>query len=171
MKEGWNMNTQIIVGGVIVLVLLIAAWWLFTKPTPTGVDMMPDNGSQTSTTTQQQGSGTSTSQPTVEVNTGEDITAEDQPAGDSVRVMEAKLSRVTWLAVRDPLRIYGAAKVTPPQGGGTVQDITIPLLRNTESGTSYTIVAYVDDGDGAFDFKKDSLVSGLEDTFTALQGD
>jgi hypothetical protein len=161
------MNNTVIIGGIIVLVLLVLAWWLFTKPA--GGNMAPDNGSQTSTTTQS--SGTSMSQPTVDVNTGEEITAEDQPAGDSVRVMEAKLSRVTWLAVRDPLRIYGAAKVTPPQGGGTVQDITIPLLRNTAGGTSYTVVAYVDDGDGVFDFKKDALVSGLEDTFTAQNGD
>jgi hypothetical protein len=162
------MNNQVIIGGIIVLVLLVAGWWLFTKPA--GDSMVPDNDTQMSTTTQQN-SGTSTSQPTVEVNTGEEISAEDQPAGDSVRVMEAKLSRVTWLAVRDPLRIYGAAKVTPPQGGGTMQDITIPLLRNTTAGTSYTVVAYVDDGDGAFDFKKDSLVSGLDDTFTAQNGD
>lgn len=165
------MNTKVIIGGIILLVLVVAAWWLTTKPKADDT-MNQANGSQTSTTTQQSGStSSSTAQPTVDVNTGEEISVSDQPAGDSVQVVEAKLSRVTWLAVRDPLRIYGAAKVTPPQGGGTVQDITIPLLRNTAAGTSYTVVAYVDDGDGVFDFKKDSLVNGLDDAFTALNGD
>lgn len=163
------MNNTVIIGGIILLLLVVAAWWLTTKPA--GDDsMMTDTNTQASSTPTQT-TGTTTSQPTVSVNTGEELSVDDQPAGDSVRVRQAKLSRVTWLAVRDPLRIYGAAKVTPPEGGGTVQDVAIPLLRNTAAGTSYTVVAYVDDGDGVFDFKKDSLVSGLEDSFTAQNGD
>lgn len=159
------------VGGIAVVVVLVLGWWFFTAPVQEA-----STNTNTNTQTTSTGSNTSTGassdvRPTVEVNMGEEVHADDQPAGDSVRVVEAKLSRVSWLAVRDDMRIYGAAKVTPPTGGGTMSDITVPLLRNTESGKSYTVVVYADDGDGVFDFKKDSLVNGLDDSFSALNGD
>ena len=164
-----NMNTNVIIGGVVVLVLLVGGWWLTTKPLGgTGSTATSTNTGATSSTGS---NATSTNRPTVNVNTGEEVRVDDQPAGDRVRVVEAKLSRVSWLAVRDSLRIYGAAKVTPPQGGGTVSDVEIPLLRNTEADKTYSVVVYADDGDGVFDFKKDSLVSGLDDTFKASFGD
>lgn len=166
----WNSQTQQwVVGGAIVIVLALGAWWFFTGA-PRGESGTEGTQASTSTTT-----GTTTGsmeeRPSVAVNTGEEVHADDQPAGDSVRVVEARLSRVSWLAVRDDMRIYGAARVTPPEGGGTMTDIAVPLLRNTEAGKTYTVVVYADDGDNAFDFKKDALVNGLDDTFTASHGD
>lgn len=165
-----NKQHQAIIGAAAVVVVLLIGWWLFTKPADNVVGT--NTGAATSTGTT--GSATSTGATaanTVPVSAGEEVHVDDQPAGDSVRVAEARLSRTSWLAVRDTMRIYGAARANPPAGGGTMLDIAIPLLRNTEAGKTYTVVAYADDGDGVFDFKKDALVEGLDDTFTALHGD
>lgn len=148
------------------IVLIVVGWWLFSKPPSNDVTGVATSTGSTSTST-----NATSSLNTVDAATGEEVTVQDQPAGDSVRVAEAKLSRVSWIAVRDDLRIYGAARVTPPTGGGTVQDITVPLLRNTTTDKTYKVVVYADDGDGIFDFKKDLLVSGLEGSFMALNGD
>ena len=165
MNMKWNTETQQwVIAGVMVLIVALAGWWLFTRP---AADQGDANKTATSTN---QTSGTTTSnndgRPTTGMSAGETVTIETQTAGDHVHVAQAQLSRVSWLAVRDDLRIYGAARVNPPVGGGTVSEVTIPLLRNTESGKSYTLVVYADDGDGAFDFKKDALVEGLSATFS-----
>lgn len=170
MEWKWDRKMQQwVIGAVVVIVVALLGWWFFTGASD-------DSSSTGSTATSTATSSTSTSsstddRPTIGVNTGEEVHADDQPAGDSVRVVEARLSRVSWIAVRDDLRIYGAARVNPPEGGGTVNDITVPLLRNTEAGVTYKVVVYADDGDGAFDFKKDALVTGLDDTFTASNAD
>lgn len=158
------------------LVVAVGVWWVLYKDNGNAADSW---GSDTSVTTESADSSVTTGsssmtaevRPTVAVNMGEEVHADDQPAGDSVRVVEARLSRVSWVAARDDMRIYGAAKVTPPAGGGTMTDITIPLLKNTEAGKTYKVVVYADDGDGVFDFKKDALVDGLDDSFSALHGD
>ena len=167
-----------IIGGVVVLVVLILGWWLFTgKKSGTGVeDTSPTTTTEQTTTTSSDTTGSSVSgsvanTPTVSVAAGETVTATDQPAGDSVRIGEARLSRVSWIAVRDDRSILGAARIDPPQGGGTVSDIVVPLLRNTEAGKMYKVVVYADDGDQIFDFKVDAMVDGLGTTFTATNGD
>lgn len=166
----WNAKTQQwVIAGAVVVVVALGGWLFFTGAASNTADdtaTPSKNPTETGTT-----SSSTDGRPTVAVNTGEEVSVDDQPAGDNVRVVEAKLSRVSWIAVRDDMRIYGAARVTPPQGGGTVSDITVPLLRNTEAGKTYSVVVYADDGDNVFDFKKDSLVSGLDDTFSALNGD
>lgn len=167
----WNTQTQQwAIAGAVVVVLALLGWWFFTgAPENTAGD--DSNGATQATSTTGTSTGAAQERPTTSVNTGEEVHADDQPAGDSVRIVEARLSRVSWIAVRDDMRIYGAARVNPPQGGGTVTDVTVPLLRNTEAGATYKVVVYADDGDGAFDFKKDALVEGLDDNFTALNGD
>lgn len=169
----WNTETkQWAIGGAIVVVLALLGWWFFTGA-PVGnnnTDTTPNGAVSTSTSGANSGT-TTDNRPSVDMSAGESVQADDQPAGDSARVVEARLSRVSWIAVRDDMRIYGAVRVNPPQGGGTVNDITVPLLRNTEAGKAYSVVVYADDGDGVFDFKKDSLVEGLVDTFNGLNGD
>jgi hypothetical protein len=164
-------KTNWIIGGVVIVVIAVVGWWLFTKSPVQEVEEATTGTVTGTTSNTNTGVSTSSELPTVSVSVGEEVTVEDQPAGDSVRVAEAKLSRVSWVAVRDDMRIYGAAKVTPPVGGGTMQDITVPLLRNTEAGKMYKVVVYADDGDNAFDFKKDALVDGLEDVFNTLYAD
>jgi hypothetical protein len=170
---------QWVAGGVAALVVVVGGWWVLMGKDVMGnrdADMQAitdamkaSSGAQSDTSGTM--NGTVEVRPTTSVNAGEEVSANDQPAGDSVRVAEARLSRVSWLAVRDDMRIYGAAKVTPPVGGGTMTDITVPLLKNTETGKMYKVVVYADDGDGVFDFKKDALVDGLDDSFSALHGD
>jgi hypothetical protein len=165
-------NRQLIIGGIVLVVVLVAGWWLFTgkKADTTMQDDTTTPSGQVTTSTESTSSST-TEVPTVVAEAGEAVTVTDQPAGDSVRVAEARLSRVSWIAVRDDRSILGAARVTPPEGGGTMGDITVPLLRNTETGMMYKIVVYVDDGDQIFDFKVDAIVNGLGTSFTALNGD
>lgn len=171
----WNKQTQqwAVAAGVIIIVA-VAGWWLFMSKSDSamqsGTEKTSDEVSEEATNDTSSGS-TTNERPVVGASVGEEIQVNDQPAGDSVRVIEARLSRVSWVAVRDDLRIYGAARVNPPVGGGTVTDIAVPLLRNTEAGTMYKVVVYADDGDSIFDFTKDALVEGLGDSFTALNGD
>lgn len=161
--------------GAAVVVVAGVCWWFYGS-TWKGSDVIRDMEASASSQEMNANSGqapgnTADMRPTVAVNIGEEVHADDQPAGDSVRVVEARLSRISWIAVRDDMRIFGAGKVTPPQGGGTMTDVSVPLLKNTESGKTYKVVVYADDGDGVFDFKKDALVDGLDDTFSALNGD
>jgi hypothetical protein len=172
MELQWNKDTQRwAIGAAIVVVLAFASWWFFT-----GAPVEEATTNRNTNTTQSTGtagttSGTANERPTVGVNVGEEVSADDQPAGDTVRVVEARLSRVSWVAVRDDVRIYGARRLDPVGNGQTFNDVEVPLLRNTEAGRTYSVVVYADDGDGVFDFKKDSLIDGLDDTFTALHGD
>lgn len=167
-----NEQRNWIIGGIVVVVVLTVGWWLFTKPS--GDSMTGGTNTQTNTQTNtgaNTGSSATDTRPTAQVNTGEEVHADDQPAGDRVVVVNAKISRSSWLAVRDDMRIYGARRVDPAGGGQSFNDVVVELLRNTETGKTYTVVVYVDDGDKVFDFKKDALVDGLDDTFTALNGD
>jgi hypothetical protein len=165
-----NEQRNWIIGGIVLVVVLAIGWWLFTKPTNDASTNTQTN-TQTNTGTNTGTSSATNTRPTAQVNTGEEVHADDQPAGDRVIVSNAKISRSSWLAVRDDTRIYGARRVDPVGDGQSFNDVEIPLLRNTESGTTYRVVVYVDDGDKTFDFKKDALVDGLDDTFTAVNGD
>lgn len=158
-----SQKQQWAIAAAVVVVVALGGWWFFTGAPVQEVSEETESTTETSTSATVT---TASDRPTVGANTGETVAVEDQPAGSSVRVVEAQLSRVSWVAVRDDMRIYGAARVNPPEGGGTVTDISVPLLRNTEAGKTYMVVVYADDGDNMFDFKKDALVTGLQDTFT-----
>lgn len=166
----WNVSKETmwwIIGVVIALVVIIAAWWLFTGK-PAAKDAMKPAGTTTAQTTDGATVATGAS---VASNAGESISVKDQPAGDTVRVAQAQLSRVSWIAVRDDMRIFGAKRVDAENGGQTFNDIDVPLLKDTEAGKTYRVVVYADDGDQIFDFKKDALVEGLSGSFTTTNGD
>ena len=168
-------NTQIAIGVAVIVVVGLLAWWLFSKPAA-------DTGSMATSTTQGTDataiaasdtdlSGVEGSMVTADANmtpaTTEVITVSDQPAGDSVRIASVTLSKTGWVAVRDSLRIYGAAWLA----AGTHENVSVPLLRNTTSGDKYSVVLYVDNGNKQFDMHADSLISGMSGTFTATNGD
>lgn len=167
-------NTQIAIGVAVVVVVGLLAWWLFSKPsadigsmatsTDTVINDTATSGTAASDTTDL--SGTNTADVTT-ASTNEAVSVLDQPAGDSVRVASVTLAKAGWVAVRDSLRIYGAAWLS----AGTHADVSVPLLRNTESGSTYSVVLYADDGDKAFNFHVDALISGVSSTFTATNGD
>jgi hypothetical protein len=158
-------NKNYLVGGgvVVALLVLVFVWSIFTGgPAREGEE-------QTGTNTEAQTSSTAEIRPSVSAE-GETIIIGNQLPGVSVRVDSVSVSRVSWVAVRDDMRIYGAAKVMPSSSGSATENVDIPLLRGIEAGKTYKVVVYADDGDGAFDFKKDSLVSGVEASFSALSG-
>ena len=147
-----------IIGGVVVILLLVLAWWLFTKPQSATTGMNATSTATTtttgSTTTGTMGStSTGTETMTTTLN-GESVQVDDQKAGNSVTITKMNVTKSTWLAVRDSTHVLGARRFEPGVTSGT-----IPLLRSTTAGQTYTVVMYVDDGDKAFDMHKDSLIT------------
>lgn len=87
------------------------------------------------------------------------IAVADQSAGETVKVDTASLAQVSWLAVRDYQggamgSILGAKRLE----GGKHREVVVELLRPTQPNQDYIIVVYLDDGDLAFDSKRDQLV-------------
>ena len=163
--------TNWIIGSGALVIILLGGWGVFARDVPadtgtnaTSTDQNGGTTGGTSTTTDTGSTGTTA--PTTGAS-GETLTVGDQPAGDSVRIESVTLTKTGWVAVRDSMRIYGAARLE----AGTHENVSVPLLRNTESGTTYQVVVYVDDGDKKFDFKADSLVADIKDSFAALHGD
>jgi hypothetical protein len=169
-----------IIGGVIVIILLFVGWWLFTKPQAS--DVLGTNSTSTVTgtdtgtgtitgeeigSTSSTGTGTSTGDIVTTLMQNESVRADDQAAGGSVSLAALTLSRTSWVAVRDQKSILGAARFPASATSGIV-----PLIRPTAAGVQYMVLIYVDDGDGAFDFHKDMLVTNesgapIGDTFLA----
>lgn len=93
-------------------------------------------------------------------NDGEMLSVANQKAGAEVTVDSMKLTRASWVAIKDSNSwILGAAWFPAGTTSGTVS-----LLRNTVVGGVYSAVIYVDDGDKIFDFHKDMLVTGADGT-------
>lgn len=166
-------NTQIAVGIAVIVVVGLLAWWLFSKPAMDSGSMATTTGStltdiDTSVATASADEDNMDVTPTNSTSkTNESVTVTDQPAGDSVRIERVTLAKAGWVAVRDSLRVYGAAWLP----AGTHENASVPLLRNTAAGTSYTVVLYVDNGDKSFDLHGDAIISGVSDTFSATHGD
>lgn len=160
-------SNQLIIGAVVVLVLAGGAWWFFIKPAGSGTVATSTASSSGDTSGATSGADSAVPANPTTGASGEVISVQDQPEGDSVSVGPIVLTKAGWVAVRDDMRILGAARLD----AGTTQNIFVPLLRNTTTGTKYQAVLYVDDGDRQFDFKKDALVEGVSASFTALHGD
>ena len=169
-------NTQIAIGVAVIVVVGLLAWWLFSKPavdtasmatsTTQGTDSTAIAASDTTDLSAVEGAMVTTDA-SMTTATNETVSVSDQPAGDSVRISSVTLSKAGWVAVRDSLRIHGAAWLT----AGTHENVSVPLLRNTTSGDKYSVVLYVDNGNKQFDMHADSLISGMSGTFTATNGD
>jgi hypothetical protein len=150
-----NNVTQWAIIGAAVLVLIAGGSWLAMR----GNDAAPaDTDEEVSATT-------TPSTTTVETKTlpkgtqmatsdGETVAVSDQAAGTSVSLDGMELTRASWIAVRDDMRILGASWFPSSATSGTVK-----LQRATVSGKSYSVVIYVDDGDKKFDFKTDKLIT------------
>ena len=82
------------------------------------------------------------------------LSVADQPAGTSIIVESVTVPPPgVWVAVReveakdgDLGNVLGAARVTGPRS-----NISISLLRSTESNNSYAVELYRDDNNGSFD--------------------
>ncbi len=157
--KGW------IIGAAVLVVVLIAGWWMIKhgkassavlgsdgRDTEQAEGKSPVQGSDTTLSSEATGKANLTA--TVAAS-GEAVSVKDQKAGASVTVDSMNLAHASWIAIRDTNRILGAAWF--PVGTKTG---TISLLRSTKAGETYKAVIYVDDGDKHFDMHKDTLVVG-----------
>lgn len=84
------------------------------------------------------------------------ITVNNQSPGKNVAVASVTMSVSGWVAIHEetsgkPARILGARRFDK----GIYSDGNVELLRATESGKTYYAMLHTDDGDYAFDVKKD----------------
>lgn len=88
------------------------------------------------------------------------VKVSEQAAGQTVFVSEARaVATSTWLAVREGNgellgKILGARRIDAT----STSNVTIELLRPTETHVMYAVVMYADDGDRKFDHTTDTLV-------------
>lgn len=150
-------TTKNVIIAALALLAIILGWRVYRAPS-----IAPSASSDASTTTPQTATSTAmqSSAPTVittvlNVETaGESVDVADQPAGDTVLIAHATLTRPTWIAVKDPSgRILGAGRFDT-----SADTVVVHLLRATESGSAYQAVLYADNGDKQFDFHTDSLI-------------
>ena len=91
---------------------------------------------------------------------GNFVSVSGQAAGSSVALSKVKIVKDSWVAIREDSdgefgRILGAAWFPT----GTNENVSVELLRNTQSGEKYYTVLYVDNGDHQFNTKTDALVT------------
>lgn len=153
-----NNVTQWVIIGAAVVVLIVGGAWLAMRG---GADRSTDTNATATTTASTTPVTTVDSSTSMPKNTvtatsdGETVSvAANQVAGDTVTLSSMSLTRASWVAVRDDKSILGAAWFPSNATTGTVE-----LQRATESGKSYNVVIYVDDGDKKFDMHADQLVT------------
>jgi hypothetical protein len=85
------------------------------------------------------------------------ITAVNQKPGRTASVSSAETDKESWIAIHEdregkPGNILGAKKI----GVGATQNIEVSLLREMKDGGTYYAMLHAEDGDGSFDYKKDT---------------
>ena len=146
-------RTNLIIIGAALIIIVLLGWLVVSR------NRAPSSVLGNSTTTT---SGTSATTTTT-ASSSDTLTVKDQKSGLNVDVESMTLSADSWVAVKDPNGwILGAGRFAP----GTVSG-SVPLLRGTLAGKTYTVVIYTDNGDKAFDFHTDTLVDGVSSTFVA----
>lgn len=84
------------------------------------------------------------------------ITVADQAAGAQVTVARVTLPVDGWIVVHEEINgVIGNALGAARRDAGSATNITIPLLRDTNTGMRYWIVLYSDDGDRQFGLDTD----------------
>ncbi len=164
-KPGIDLNDtgNRIVAAIVLALVFIGGWWLIARSMTSGAmgsDETKDVQREVSTTTSDSNltdvlGPIADDTPTI-AGSRESVEVEDQVAGMIVKIKEATLAQVGWIAGRDAEgRTLGAGRFE----SGSYVDAEVPLLRATESGERYQVLIYVDDGDRAFDVHKDILVT------------
>lgn len=87
------------------------------------------------------------------------VNVPDQLAGRMVKVASVSLEKTGWIVIHEeregiPGNILGARRFSAGSGSGDIE-----LLRATNEGKVYYAMVHSDDGDSAFDFKKDVPLS------------
>lgn len=158
MQEQNTDKVTMLIVGVIALIVGFLLGWIAN-----GGDSEPKATTEESEKTERvEETGTTTpseAETETEPVSGGDVTVENQAAGKTITVATVAADGDTWIAVRDdingkPGNILGAKRVST----GTHTNVSVPLLRATESGKSYFIVLFTDNGDKKFDHKTDRPV-------------
>ena len=148
-----STNNWIVIG-VVAAVVILGGWWVMTSAPSTssenegdasGEEMTDDNSVPVDVS-----SGPSTT------SDSESVSVSNQAAGTSVVLSSVTFSETGWVAVRDDRGWTLGAKRFD---AGTQSNIAVTLLRATEAGQRYQVLLYIDDGDRAFDVKKEILVT------------
>ena len=156
-------GTYIVVAAVICLVVGFGIGWYSSQAQlkSKGIENIENEDEQATTTVKVdiENLGNLAAVGTVSLGESDDIEVENQAAGQTVSVKSVSLGQTTWLAVRDNNNgvlgnILGAKRLEI----GKHTDVKIELLRPTLAEKSYFVVLYADDGDLAFDYKKDKLM-------------
>ena len=135
------------VGGFMLGVLLVAAWFLggdlSSSPLGSYAITLPSSATTTSkAATPESGA----------------VSVAGQPAGSEVIVESVTVPPPgVWVAVREINgselgNVLGAVRVTGPRSA-----VPIQLLRSTEPGSTYAVELYRDDGNDVFDLSTDSV--------------
>ena len=183
--DGTKTTTNWIIAGLVALVVIIGGGWLIARDragtmadttTSTASEASPAEAGEAASPSAPL-TGTPTPPPTTRPSTpdvtaassGETVTVMDQPASANVMVADVKLTKPSFVAVRDTRGWYpGWQFVSASQSS-----VVIPLKRNTEAGNTYEVVIFIDDGDGTFELHGgDTLVvssqgAPVSSTFTA----
>jgi hypothetical protein len=86
---------------------------------------------------------------------GNSVNVVGQAAGMSVAIRSVSLSEEGWVAIRDSSgATLGAALFAP----GIHSDVSVPLLKPTQSGKNYQALIYFDDGTKTFDLNTETIV-------------
>jgi hypothetical protein len=151
-----NNRTQWVIIGAAVVVLIAGGIWLSTRSAeaPEVEKEMVKESITAAEATVVEDAGVLPRGTVQTESDGEIISVADQPAGMKVLIGGMELTRASWVAVRDETRILGAAWFPSSATAGEVT-----LQRSTVAGNTYSVVVYVDDGDKAFDFRVDKLIS------------
>ncbi len=88
------------------------------------------------------------------------VDVENQSAGNLVTISLVELNQMGWVVVHEdaggkPGNVLGAALVF----AGEHSAVPVELLRKTEKGKTYYAMLHTDDGDKAFDLKKDKPIA------------
>lgn len=88
------------------------------------------------------------------------VDVENQSAGNIVTISSVELNQMGWVVVHEdvggkPGNVLGAALVF----AGEHNAVSVELLRKTEKGKTYYAMLHTDDGDKAFDLKKDRPIA------------
>ena len=105
--------------------------------------------------------------PTVAVSAAV-VFVENQSAGTIVEVTRVRSAAPVWVAVREMKggvagNILGVRRVV----AGETSAVSIELLRPTVKGGNYIVALYADNGDPAFNYREDILISGVQGAFVA----
>lgn len=160
MRMDMNKGSNQWVAILVIIVLIVGAWYVGRKQAinasfaPDAIEgaYLSDNSDTTDKNGRSPEAGASAARAGSEF-----VQVADQPAGMEVKVSSLALSEMGWVGIRDDEgRVLGAGRFD----AGNFADVTVPLLRATVAGDSYQALLYVDDGDRAFDLKKDALIIG-----------